>query len=119
MLNIKLINKNSLQVQTFLHLILQTFYLQPKLDMTPKIFATHIYSFLELARPPTKPLSTLRYAYGGVCLFFKSSSSAAQLSSFKFTFLNVWSFLSNLLIIVLCGYLSSSFAFFIYRLILL
>ena len=42
------------------------------------------YSFLELARPPTKPLSSLHSTYGGVCLFFKSSFSASR-HSFKFT----------------------------------
>ena len=43
------------------------------------------YSFLELARPPTKPLSSSHSTYGGVCLFYKSSFSASRHSSFKFT----------------------------------
>ena len=43
------------------------------------------FSFVELARPPSKPLSDHHSSYGGLCLIFKSSFSVSVDSSIKFS----------------------------------
>ena len=43
------------------------------------------FSFVEQARPPLHPLSSLHSSYGGICLLFKSSYSVSLNSSIKFS----------------------------------
>ena len=65
------------------------------------------FSFVELARPPSNPLSSKHSSYGRVCLFYRSifsisvDSSSFNFSTFKclFTSFNINSFKFNLVVV--------------------